>query len=283
VLLLPLFTSTTFAETGVSRPGGFDEITLFSWSFEPFDAKLNKVYVAAVAIDAWLQSRTSLEAEAHKMRYRPAVWWIGAALAANLVLAAIILVTRGAGVPGTETALRATARVSFLWFWLAYTGGALTILFRGASRPLKQHGREFGLAFAAALLVHLILVGWLCWIGAAPEKGVFIFFGTAAAFTFLLASLSFGNLHTVRGLKWLRLLRIIAMNFILFAFFKDFMRDPLNGEIKHLVEYLPYAVMTIVAPLLRLTVWGIRLRVPSGSGASTLLADLQQQIQKGNP
>jgi hypothetical protein len=201
------------------------------------------------------------------MRYRPTEWWIGAALTINLVLAAIILVTRGAGVHGTEAALRATARVSFLWFWAAYAGGALTILFGEAFRPLKQHGREFGLAFAAALLVHLILVGWLCWIGAAPRIGVFILFGTGAALAFLLALFSFGNLHTVLGPRLFRLLRIIAMNFILYAFFKDFMRDPLNVEIKHLVEYLPFAAMTIVAPLLRLTAWGIRLRVPSGPGA----------------
>ena len=104
------------------------------------------------------------------MRSRPAAW-MGAAFAANLFLAAIILVARGTGVHGIETALRATARVSFLWFWVAYAGGALATLFGAAFLPLRQHGREFGLAFAAALLVHLILVGWLCWIGAAPRKG----------------------------------------------------------------------------------------------------------------
>jgi hypothetical protein len=189
------------------------------------------------------------------MRSRPAKWWMVTALGANLLLAAIILVARGAGVHGTETALRATARVAFLWFWVAYAGGALTTLFGAALLPLKQHGREFGLAFAAALLVHLSLVTWLCWIGPAPQIGVFIFFGTAAAFTFLLAVFSFGNLHAVLGPKWWWLLRIIGMNFILYAFLKDFMQDPLHGGIKRAAEYLPFVMMAAAAPLLRLAAW----------------------------
>src|SRR5579871_6998237 len=135
------------------------------------------------------------------MQSRPAEWWMGAAFVANLCLAGVILAVRGADAHGTETALAATARVAFLWFWTAYAGGALANLFGPAFLPIKQHGREFGLAFAAALLVHLSLVSWLCLIGAAPVRGVFVFFGTAAAFTFILAFFSFGDLHKVLGAK----------------------------------------------------------------------------------
>jgi hypothetical protein len=195
------------------------------------------------------------------MRSRPARFWIGAALAANLFLAATILMACGAGVHGTQTALAATARVSFLWFWAAYTGGTLMTLFGPAFLPMKQHGRELGLAFAAALLVHLTLVSWLCWIGAVPGVGVFMFFGTAAGFTFLLAVLSFGNLHTMLGRKGWHLFRIIGMNFILYAFLTDFMRNPLNGGVKHIVGYLPFVVMGVAASLLRLAAWGIGRRV----------------------
>jgi hypothetical protein len=189
------------------------------------------------------------------MRSRPAKWWMVTGLGANLFLAAIIFAARGADVHGTETALRVTARVAFLWFWVAYTGGALAILFGAAFLPLKRRGREFGLAFAAALLVHLSLVTWLCWIGAAPKIGVFIFFGTAAVFTFLLALFSFGNLHAALDPKLWWLLRTIGMNFILYAFFTDFMQDPLRGGIKHVVEYLPFVMMAAAAPLLRLAAW----------------------------
>jgi hypothetical protein len=117
---------------------------------------------------------------------------------------------------------------------------------------LKQHGREFGLAFAAALLVHLSFVVWLCWIGAAPKIGVFVFFGIAAASTSLLALFSFGNLRAVLGPKWWWLARIIGMNFILYAFFRDFMYDPLRGGIERAAEYLPFVIMAAAAPLLRL-------------------------------
>jgi hypothetical protein len=129
------------------------------------------------------------------------------ALAANSFLAIIMLMTRGAGVHGTQTALAATARVSFLWFWAAYAGGALTTLFGPAFLQVKRQGRELGLTFAAALLVHLMLVSWLCWIGAVPGAGVFTLFGTAAGFTFLLAV--FGNLH--EG-TWCKVLAAIPDN-----------------------------------------------------------------------
>ena len=186
---------------------------------------------------------------------------MAAALVANLCVAAIVLVIRGADVQGTETALAATARVAFLWFWAAYAGGALANLFGPAFLPLKRHGREFGLAFAAALLVHLGLVGWLCFIGAAPARGVFSFFGTAAAFTFVLAFLSFGDMHKLLGPKGWQLLRIVGMNFILYAFISDFMQDPLHGGTKRVLEYLPFIAMAILAPLLRLAAWSIRLHI----------------------
>jgi hypothetical protein len=194
------------------------------------------------------------------MRSRSAEWWMGTALGANLFLAATILATSGSGVHGTSLALVATARVAFLWFWAAYAGGALPILFGAAFLPLKQLGRELGLAFAAALLVHLALVGWLCWIGSAPSLHVFVFFGPVAALTFILALLSFGNLHRRLGPRPWWLLRTIGMNVILYAFLKDFMQDPLHGGVQHIVEYLPFTAMAIAAPLVRLAAWGLRLR-----------------------
>jgi hypothetical protein len=115
-------------------------------------------------------------------------------------------------------------RLAFLWFWAAYAGGALPILFGAAFLPLKQLGRELGLAFAAALLVHLALVTWLCWIGSAPPIGVFLFFGPVATLTLILALLSFGKLHTTLGPKPWRLLRTIGMNVILYAFRSSIIR-----------------------------------------------------------
>src|SRR6185312_555476 len=194
------------------------------------------------------------------MRPGQAKWWMGAGFAANLCLAAIILLARGTGVHGTETALAATARTSFFWFWAAYVGSALPTLFGPVFRPAKQHGREFGLAFAAAILVHLLLVGWLCWIGSAPGKDTFILFGTAAVLTFLLAVFSIANLHVALGQKGWQLLRVVAMNFILYAFITDFMRIPSQATNWHLIEYFSLSAMAIAAPLLRLAAWGSRSR-----------------------
>jgi hypothetical protein len=183
------------------------------------------------------------------LRSDPAKWWMAAASGANLALAAIIVASYGSGSDGTILALQATARVTFLWFVAAYTGGALSTLFYPRFQSLRRFGRELGLAFAAALLVHLSLVGWLCWIGKVPDIGVFEFFGPVAVHTYILAFFSFGNLHTVLGPKLWRLLRLIGMNIILFAFLRDFIRHPLHAS------YLPFVAMSVVAPALRLAAW----------------------------
>jgi hypothetical protein len=201
--------------------------------------------------------------EVRTLRPGSAKWWIGTALGTNLVLAAIIFAVRGSGVHGTLFALAATARVAFLWFFCAYAGGALAALFGPAFLPLKLLGRELGLAFAAALLVHLALVSWLCWIGEPPPIGVFVFFGSVAVITYTLAILSFGNLHLLIGSKWWRLLRTIGMNVILYAFFTDFLQHPFHGGIRHLIEYLPFATMAAAAFLLRITAWTLGLKTPS--------------------
>jgi hypothetical protein len=182
------------------------------------------------------------------------------AFGAALILAVIVIVALGAGERGTVAALRASARFSFLLFWIAYAGRALTALFGPPFQPLKQRAREFGLAFAAAHLVHIGLVGWLCWIGAAPAVGVFVFFGVAAIFTYLLAILSIGNLQQLLGPRWWWLLRTVGMNYIAYAFFVDFANDPLNGSIKHLVLYFPFAILAVVGPFLRLAAWTLQMK-----------------------
>ena len=194
------------------------------------------------------------------MRSRPAAdLWMGMAFGTALVLAAVVLAVLGAGERGTNAALAATARLSFLLFWAAYAGSALTALFGAAFQPLKLRAREFGLAFASAHLVHIGLVGWLCWIGAVPAVSVFVFFGVALIFTYLLALFSIGNLQQVLGPGWWWLLRTVGMNYIAYAFFVDFMKYPLHGGIK-LVEYLPFVILAIVGPFLRLAAWTLRMR-----------------------
>jgi hypothetical protein len=102
--------------------------------------------------------------------------WIGSAFCAALGLAALVLAALGPGERGTDAALEMTARLSFLLFWPAYSAGGLTEWFGPAFEPLRRRAREFGLAFASAHLVHLALVAWLTYIGAAPSRGTFVLF-----------------------------------------------------------------------------------------------------------
>jgi len=195
------------------------------------------------------------------MRSRPAVaLWMGSAFCAALILAVAVLAFLGTGERGTKAGLAATARLSFLLFWPAYSAGALTALFGALFEPIKRRAREFGLAFSAAHLVHLGLVGWLCWIGAVPAVSTFIFFGVALIFTYLLALFSIGNLQRALGPWAWWFLRVVGMNYIAYAFFVDFMKTPLHGGIKHVAEYLPFVILAIAGPLLRLAAWSLRTR-----------------------
>ncbi len=186
------------------------------------------------------------------MRSQIAAVWIGSALCAALGLTGLVLAALGSGEPGTDVALQVTARLSFLLFWPAYAGSALAALFGPAFQPLKQRGREFGLAFASAQLVHIGLVAWLIHIGAAPGLSTFIFFGAAVLWTYLLALFSIGTLNQTLGPKGWWLLRTVGLNYIAYAFAVDFLRFPLLGGIKHVAGYLPFAVLSVVGPTLRL-------------------------------
>jgi hypothetical protein len=186
--------------------------------------------------------------------------WMGSAFCAALALAVGVIIALGAEQRGVDAAVAATARLMFLLFWPAYSGGALVALFGSAFQPLKRHAREFGLAFAAALLVHLSLVGDLCLIGAAPGVPTFVFFGAGAVWAYLLALFSFPRLHLALGPRNWWLLSNLGMSYLAYAFIADFLKQPLHGGIKHVVEYLPFAVLSLAGPSLRLAAFAQRIR-----------------------
>jgi len=178
--------------------------------------------------------------------------WMAVAGGAALGLAAAVLALSGTGKDGIADALRATARLAFVPFWLAYTGGALAALFGPALLPLKRRGRELGLAFAAVLLVHLGLVAWLCLLGAAPGARTFEVFGLAAGCAALLALFSIERLSRLPGATGWWLLRNVGMTYIILAFADDFLKGPLYGSVGDVAMYLPFTVLTVAAPALRL-------------------------------
>jgi hypothetical protein len=84
--------------------------------------------------------------------------WMGGAFLVSLLIASATLWHLGSSPEATDTALQLTARWSYGFFLLAYTGGPLAIVFGPTFRPLARRGREFGLAFASAHLTHAGLV-----------------------------------------------------------------------------------------------------------------------------
>ncbi len=176
-------------------------------------------------------------------------WMILAAVAEALAAGAVLAVF-GAGERGTDTALQVTGRISFLLFWPAYAGGALAVLFGPAFLWLKRRGRAFGLAFAAGHSVHVALIGWLCWIGAAPALPIFVFFGAALICMYLLAAGSLAPVRRALGPLGWRILQVVGMNDIAYAFARDFMKFHDGAGVRFLLAYAPFIVLGVAGPVL---------------------------------
>jgi hypothetical protein len=195
------------------------------------------------------------------MRKSVPVLWMGMAFGVALALTAAVLAVLGTGEESARVALDVTARWSFLLFWMAYAGGPIAALFGPAFAPLARYGREFGVAFASAHLVHIGLIVWLWQIlGRVPlQGGLLVFFVVAIVWTYLLAALSFGRLSEALGPRLWRLLMFLGLNYILIAFARDFVIGMIHSWYAHhdfwqLVNYVLFASMCIAAPLLRFVV-----------------------------
>ena len=189
------------------------------------------------------------------------VLWMVSAFCAAGSLAGLVLAALGLDERGTDVALQVTARFSFLLFWAAYAGGALATLFGPLFEPLKRHGREFGLAFASAHLIHMALVGWLIQIGASPPLGTFVLFGIALLWLYLLALFSIVRLQRMLGPKVWWLLRLIGLSYIAYAFAIDFLRVSPVDSVKDLIGYLPFAVLSVLGPALCLAAFVRRVAI----------------------
>ena len=204
-------------------------------------------------------------------RSHTVVWMTGASLVAALI-AGLTLTVFGTGSKGTLLGLQLTARWSYCLFVPAYVGGALATVYGPSFQPLARRGRDFGLSFASAHLMHFGLVLWLYHISPRPPLGTgsAIFFGVALALTYLLALLSIPTLagRLPPPIWWA--LRAFGMDFIALAFLRDFLRDPLNRSPAHLTAYLPFVALGLLAAALRAMAYAKRLRhkwlAPQGAG-----------------
>jgi len=180
-------------------------------------------------------------------------FWMGAAFCVALALAIIVLLVFGTGATGMQQALRITGRWSLLLFWPAYAGGATATLFGPRFSILARHGREFGLAYAAAQLVHLSLVARL----VAHSDGPFLqsmmpFFAVGVVWTYLLALSSLKQLSAVFAAKAWRILRAVGLEYLALVFFTDLVLVPIGAHTEFSLEYLPFSILIIVGPFLRI-------------------------------
>src|SRR5277367_5355602 len=203
-------------------------------------------------------------------KHDPAWVWMIGAFGGALALAVAVLAGYGTGPVGIGQAVRYTARWSFFFFWLSYAGGAIAILFGPAFAGLARQARALGLAFATALLVHIGFVVWLgVVIGQIPLQGGLLWFFLVALFlTCLLALLSFGIGIRSLGRLW-RPVLFLGTTYILIAFGRDFVLGALDQKAQHWLyaaEYLPFALLSLVAIPLRLAAF---LRQRFGLRAAT--------------
>jgi hypothetical protein len=145
-------------------------------------------------------SGTDITARAPIRRMSGAAGWMTTSFAVALALAVTVLAISGDGESGTALALRITARWCFVLFWPAYAGGALVKFWGARFAVLARYGREFGLAFAAALSVHIGLVLWLLDV-AAKQRTLMLFFWAGVACTYMLAAFSLPRLRDRLGLR----------------------------------------------------------------------------------
>jgi hypothetical protein len=191
---------------------------------------------------------------------------MGGAFGAALAVGLAVLLRLGSSVDAVAVATQAVARVAFVFFWPAYAGGALAALFGPAFAGLARHRRAFGLAFAAALLVHLAFVAWLFRISSPQpiSDTVALYFGVGALWAYGLTLGSWKPLRDVFGARLWRIFSTAGLEYIAFLFFRDFVLLPLQYDVRHpLTYYGPFAILIIVAALLRWTaaLRGLHLQV----------------------
>jgi hypothetical protein len=164
-------------------------------------------------------------------------------------------------------ALRWTARWSFVWFCLASMGSALCVLFGPLFKPLASRARDFGLAFASAHSVHVALVAYMLHSATTPfPRSPLILFGVGVFFTYLLALISVSApLRDLLGPSGWRLVRNVGLEYINYAYFADFSTRTFHKGTAHMLIYLPFLLLTLAGPLVRLAAFLKRVRAPTAS------------------
>lgn len=137
-------------------------------------------------------------------------------------------------IEGLRSAIRATARSSFVLFLIAFTASAFAVLVPSPlSKTLVRERRFIGLAFAFSHLVHAVLIYAYGQLNTEfwPARTVAnnIPGGTAYAFILLMALTSFKGPARLLGPKAWKALHVTGMWVIVAVFaFSNFKRIPMS-------------------------------------------------------
>ena len=140
------------------------------------------------------------------------------------------------------------ARLSFLLFWAAYAGGALATVFGPMFESMARHGRNFGLAFAAALSVHLGATLWYYHVSAYPFRFTPIIRAelVGVVWIYILASFSIKRLRDLISPELWRRMRVLGMEYVAVLFAFNFAVFPTT------ITYFPFLLLIIAAMIFRL-------------------------------
>jgi DMSO/TMAO reductase YedYZ heme-binding membrane subunit len=119
----------------------------------------------------------------------------------TVILAAALFTWFGSGSDGTELALRMTARLSFVWFMLAFVAAPLHQLRPSRlSTWLLRRRRAFGVTFGLSMAVHVVCIQRLFML-YAPEQPPMV---TTADFLIGIPGLVLVGLLTLTSLDALK-------------------------------------------------------------------------------
>jgi hypothetical protein len=190
------------------------------------------------------------------MRHLPNIpVWIAAAVAVSVAVAIAEISIAPDLHHGLPSAVGAVARVAFIPFWLSYTGGAWVTLGFRRFVVVRDHARELGLAFAAAIAVHIGLIGWQTLLGYPPPRGIVIIFGAAALLTLLLSVASMPLLSRRLPPVALARFRFFATTYIALVYLRDFAVVPQPAVLHYWDAYAGFAALDVLGLAVRALAW----------------------------
>jgi hypothetical protein len=183
--------------------------------------------------------------------------WLSIGFIAALAVDILIFSVLGVNQAGISSAVVWAARVSFLFFWLTYAGGAIQPLFGLILGTTTNHSRGFGLGFAGALIIHLCGVVWLFLVSQQQpiSNAGIVYFGIGALWAFTLVLCSGRRFQALLSPGLRRILSFVGLEYIAFLFLLDFVIGPLRSGHSYPLGYVPFATLILAALMLR---WGTK-------------------------